>query len=112
MKQLALYDDKTPTILLGDFNATPESRCYQWLTGKAVNGEKSPGFRETFEAPYPGTHHGFTGKTTGNYIDWILYRGPLQLMTCEVLQQPVDGIHPSDHFPVKAVFELKASGTT
>ena len=112
MKQLALHDDKTPTILLGDFNASPESRCYQWLTGREVDGEKRLDFKETFEPPYPGTHHGFTGKPTGDYIDWILYRGPLQLMKCEVLQKRVDGTHPSDHFPVMAVFELQRLGTT
>ena len=108
-EQLLSYDDEIPTILMGDFNAAPESLCYQWLTGKEVDGENGLDFNETFKMPYPSTFHRFTGKPTGDYIDWILYRGPLRLRACEVLQGPVDGIYPSDHFPVKAVFELAES---
>lgn len=105
-QQLASYDDEIPTILMGDFNATPESQCYQWLTGQEADGEKGLNFSETFKMPYPSTLHRFTGEPTGGYIDWILYRGPLRLKTCTALQEPVDGIYPSDHFPVSAVFEL------
>ncbi|MBW1740819.1 MAG: endonuclease/exonuclease/phosphatase family protein [Deltaproteobacteria bacterium] len=100
---LSSYGDEIPTILMGDFNATPESLCYQWLTGKTLNGLD---FNETFKKPYPSTFHCFTGEPTGGYIDWILYRKPLGLSACEVLQGPIDGIYPSDHFPVRAVFEL------
>jgi len=105
-EQLAAYDNEIPTILTGDFNATPVSICYQWLTGKEVDGKNGLDFNETFKMPYPGTLHRFTGKPAGGYIDWILYRGNLRLRGCEVLQGQVDGIYPSDHFPVTAVFEL------
>jgi endonuclease/exonuclease/phosphatase family metal-dependent hydrolase len=105
-EQLSPYDDKIPTILMGDFNATPESLCYQWLTGKEVDGENGLDLNETFKIPYPSTFHRFTGEPTGGYIDWILYKGPLRLKACKVLQGPVDGIYPSDHFPVTAVFDL------
>jgi endonuclease/exonuclease/phosphatase family metal-dependent hydrolase len=105
-KQLASYDDEIPTILMGDFNATPESLCYQWLTGKEVDGKNGLDFNETFTTPYPSTFHRFTGKPTGGYIDWILYRGPVRLVACEVLQGSVDGTYPSDHFPVRAILDL------
>jgi len=105
-ERLALYGDGIPTILMGDFNATPESPCYGWLTGKEAEGETGLDFSETFEGPYPSTLHRFTGKPAGGYIDWILYRGPMRLKACKVLQEPVDGIYPSDHYPVTAVFEL------
>ena len=106
-KQLAAYGGEVRTILMGDFNATPESPCYRWLTGQEVDGEVGLSFHETFKAPYPGTLHRFTGKPTGHYIDWILFRGPLRLKRCLVLQEPVEGVHPSDHFPVLADFELQ-----
>jgi endonuclease/exonuclease/phosphatase family metal-dependent hydrolase len=105
-EQLASYDEEIPTILMGDFNATPESPCYQWLTGKEVDGDDGLDFNETFMMPYPSTFHRFTGEPTGAYIDWVLYRGSLRLRACEVLQGPVDGLYPSDHFPVTAIFEL------
>ena len=105
-QQLGTYSDEVPTILMGDFNATPEAHCYQWLTGQGVDGEVGLSLGETFKPPYPGTLHRFTGKPTGDYIDWILFRGPLRLKRCLVLQEPVEGVHPSDHFPVVADFEL------
>jgi len=104
--QLAAYRDEIPTILMGDFNATPESACYQWLTGKGDNGEKGLYFNETFKRPYPSTLHRFTGEPAGGYIDWVLFRGPLQLGGCDVFQEPIEGVYPSDHFPVRASFEL------
>lgn len=105
-EQLASFPGEIPAIVMGDFNATPEGPCYQWFIGKEVDGERGLNFRETHTAPYPSTFHHFTGEPTGGYIDWILYRGPLQLKGCEVLHDPVDGIYPSDHYPVKAVFQF------
>lgn len=105
-KHLASYGNDIPTILMGDFNATPESQCYRWLTGEEADKEGGLDFSETFKKPYPSTLHRFTGKPAGGYIDWILYRGPLRLKACSAVQRPIDGIHPSDHFPVRAVFEL------
>jgi endonuclease/exonuclease/phosphatase family metal-dependent hydrolase len=105
-EQLAFYGNEIPAILMGDFNATPKSPCYRWFTGQEADEEDGLDFNETFKMPYPSTLHRFTGEPAGGYIDWILYRGPLRLRACEALHQPVDNIFPSDHFPVKAVFEL------
>jgi endonuclease/exonuclease/phosphatase family metal-dependent hydrolase len=104
-QQLALFPDGTAAILMGDFNTTPESPCYRWLTGKEADSEAGFQFKETFTRPYPSTFHQFTGKPVAGYIDWILYRGPLQLKACRVLQESVSDIHPSDHYPVEAIFE-------
>jgi len=104
--QLASFPPEIPLILMGDFNATPDSQCYKWFTGKEVDTRRRLDLKETFKEPYPGTFHGFTGKPTKGYIDWILYRGPLHLKACQVLREPLDDTHPSDHFPVKAVFEF------
>jgi endonuclease/exonuclease/phosphatase family metal-dependent hydrolase len=105
-EQLSSYDNDIPTILMGDFNATPESSCYRWLTGDEVDEVSGLDFSETFKMPYPSTLHRFTGKPAGGYIDWILYRGPVRLRGCDAVQEPVDGIYPSDHFPVTATFEV------
>ncbi|MDY6951959.1 MAG: endonuclease/exonuclease/phosphatase family protein [Thermodesulfobacteriota bacterium] len=104
--QLSPFSDKIPLILVGDFNATPESPCYAWFTGQEVEGERGLSLKETFKAPYPSTFHGFTGEPSVGYIDWILYGAPLRLKACQVLQDPLDGTYRSDHFPVKAVFEF------
>jgi endonuclease/exonuclease/phosphatase family metal-dependent hydrolase len=102
--QLVSFPRDIPLILAGDFNATPDSKCYQWLTGKEVDGERGLNLKETFQKPYPSTYHGFTGRPTQGHIDWILYRGPLHLKAYQVLKEPLDGAYPSDHFAVKAIF--------
>jgi endonuclease/exonuclease/phosphatase family metal-dependent hydrolase len=106
-ERLRTLDSEMPVILMGDFNATPESPCYQWLTsdGNANGGD----FRETFTAPYPSTFHRFTGQPVAGYIDWILYRGPLVLESCRVEQEPVETVYPSDHHPVTAVFGCESA---
>ena len=101
-ERLRSYGAQFPVILMGDFNATPQSPCYQWLTTQ--NHDNGGDFRESFTAPYPSTFHRFTGRPTAGYIDWILYRGPLALESCRVIDQPVDNVYPSDHHPVTAVF--------
>ncbi len=104
--QLSYFQRNTPAILMGDFNATPESPCYRWLTADAEDDEKGLAFQETFTEPYPGTFHRFTGERVAGYIDWILCRGPIRLKHCRVLQASEDGTYVSDHFPVHAVFEI------
>lgn len=105
-EQLGSYGNDTAAILMGDFNATPESPCYRWLTSKEVDGEMGLNFSETFTMPYPSTFHRFTGEPAAGHIDWILYRGHLRLKECKVLLETVDDMHPSDHFAVRAVFEV------
>ncbi|MBW2107660.1 MAG: endonuclease/exonuclease/phosphatase family protein [Deltaproteobacteria bacterium] len=104
-EHLSAFSKQIPVILMGDFNATPQSPCYRRLVGENSDGHAGLGFKETFTPPYPGTFHRFTGRPVAGYIDWILYRGPLRLKTCRVLDGAVDGVYVSDHYPVKALFE-------
>ena len=94
-----------PALLMGDFNTGPDSPCRQALTGPARSNGRCR-FRSVFTAPYPGTHHGFTGTATGDQIDWILYSGRLKPTGCRIIRDTFDGRYPSDHFPVYAEFEL------
>jgi endonuclease/exonuclease/phosphatase family metal-dependent hydrolase len=105
-EQLASYSRKTPTILMGDFNTTPESPCYRWITGNEENGEAGMDFKETFTKPHPSTFHGFTGKPVAGHIDWILFRGTLRLRNCQVEEFAIGDVYVSDHNPVTAAFEL------
>jgi endonuclease/exonuclease/phosphatase family metal-dependent hydrolase len=105
-QQLAPYSREIPTILMGDFNTTPESPCYRWLTGNEENGEAGMDFNETFTKHHPSTFHGFTGKPVAGHIDWILFRGALRLRDSQVGKHSVGGVYVSDHNPVMATFEL------
>ena len=90
---------EAPVIITGDFNAKPGSLSYQEFTSKGA-------FQEIFHGEYSGTYHGFTGKRMKRHIDWILYRGALELVEKEIIAERYHGGFPSDHFPVLAQFKI------
>jgi endonuclease/exonuclease/phosphatase family metal-dependent hydrolase len=87
-------------ILVGDFNAPPQSRVYSTLTGTFTDAWTASAKRSGPE----GTFHDFTGKPERR-IDWILFRGlePVSIETVTMNEAP---LYTSDHFPVIAKFEL------
>lgn len=97
-----------PVVLTGDFNSEPQGSCHRTFTG--ANTDKNgngPNFRDAFKKPSSGTHHGFSGKSNDKgHIDWILFRDGLTVVETEVIKTDFDGIYPSDHFPVRAVFDF------
>jgi endonuclease/exonuclease/phosphatase family metal-dependent hydrolase len=99
VERLEKQPHPSPALLAGDFNADPQSDAYGVFTSKASD------FRNVFEgAAGPGTYHGFGGTAEKEPIDWILYRGPLILERADVIADRYEGIYPSDHFPLIAVF--------
>jgi len=106
LRYLSLFPSEVPAILVGDFNAEPESEVYHVFSGGVQEGRS--GEENTFEnalAPaYPGTYHGFTGVPDGRHIDWIMYRGNLDIISADVISNPIGGIFPSDHFPLQSDF--------
>jgi endonuclease/exonuclease/phosphatase family metal-dependent hydrolase len=94
-----------PVLLMGDFNAGPDSPCRRELSSPTPIPDGCR-FRSVFTPPYPGTHHGFSGQSTGEQIDWILHSGKIQATGCRVVAQPFDRRYPSDHFPLYAEFAL------
>jgi endonuclease/exonuclease/phosphatase family metal-dependent hydrolase len=98
MDFLAAFPRDLPVIILGDFNAEPGSLAHERF--------RSQGFHLVFDHENITTFHGFTGKKTGKFIDWILYRGLLSLGSCQVITDSFSGRFPSDHYPVRAVFDL------
>ncbi len=104
MQRLSRLADTTPAVLTGDFNAAPASPCYRVFTGQDTDGNCCRPFRDTFKPPFPGTRHGFSGESSGDQIDWILYRGDLLPERPTVIRNTFAGLYPSDHFPLAVVF--------
>ncbi len=92
-----------PTVITGDFNAGPGSRCHTAFTDPAL---VSPPFSDVFADSRTGTYHGFTGKPLSERIDWILWRNMKGPVERNIIMESFDGIFPSDHFPVYAVFGI------
>lgn len=97
IERLATWPPDVPTILCGDFNASPASTGHDLLT-RAIQ----PAFRNAIQPPYPPTHHGFKGTGHGEHIDWIVFRGLADAYCSGVFQEKIGGRFPSDHFPVWA----------
>ncbi len=108
-KRLAKQSGNQTAVLMGDFNTTPASKCYSIFTSWKEGSE--PCFQNAFNQPYSGTHHGFSGRGQGDPIDWILYRGPLDVKSAQVITLRFNDIYPSDHFPLKATFAWSDSDT-
>ena len=75
-------------FLVGDFNSQPQEEIYNALVGN----DNTQKFRDSIEG--------------GQGIDWILYRGGLEVVHHERIDYNVDGAYPSDHLPVLARFRF------
>ena len=103
------FDPELPVILTGDFNAGPDSRPHEILTGDGA-------FDDLFETAEKrinedlGTFNGFNNPTGGGpdrRIDWILGKGNLTTNEIEIVNYQTKEQFPSDHFPVLADITLK-----
>lgn len=90
-----------PFYLIGDFNFTPDHMLYNRLSGLLTDATVS-------DQP-EGTFNGFSlDGSFDRRIDFIFYDNPSSIsISSEVLYPKTKtGLQLSDHFPVKASFEL------
>jgi endonuclease/exonuclease/phosphatase family metal-dependent hydrolase len=105
LHRLSHLPDDVPAVIMGDFNTAPYSLCYNIFTGHDDTSSANAGyFKDTFKKPFMGTHHGFTGNTGGDHIDWILFRGNIKLINSKIIRDTFKNIYISDHFPLQAQF--------
>jgi len=93
-------------ILTGDFNCTGgESDAWRVLV---EDGPYEDAWETAAErGPDINTFHGWGPPREGERrIDWVLHRGELTTLSAKVCTYGRDGLWPSDHFPVLAVFSL------
>jgi endonuclease/exonuclease/phosphatase family metal-dependent hydrolase len=113
--------DGPPAVLLGDFNADPDSDEMRFLRGLATFDGVSVYFADcwsTTSGAAPGVGPGYTYDRRNPYalrsrepsrrIDYAYVRGPGRHLCGEplsarlVFDQPVDGVWASDHFGLVA----------
>jgi endonuclease/exonuclease/phosphatase family metal-dependent hydrolase len=94
-----------PVILLGDFNATPDSEPVVILKGK-LNEARLHATQVLL--PQPGSFNAFdSSKPAENLIDHVFVSRDLEVGRYAMLVETREGRYPSDHFPV--VVELTLS---
>ena len=105
-----------PTILMGDFNTTPDGPVHAQARAHGfVDSWQAAGHRDGHGVM---TFHGFhgtqwpaiSGERDDARIDWILHRDATKRLTISsahiITTQSSDGRFPSDHDPVVAKYRL------
>lgn len=89
-----------PVVLLGDFNATPDSEPMTKLKGGLTEARRVAG---KIAQPQPGSFNAFdSGKEAANLIDHIFVSRDFRVEKYEMIVESREGRYPSDHFPVVA----------
>jgi endonuclease/exonuclease/phosphatase family metal-dependent hydrolase len=104
-EKLATLPKELPVLLTGDFNAPAGEEIYTSLTEDLRDSWKTAAIRSGPEE----TVHGF-GRFKGGRIDWILYRNIGDVLTAETITYTMNGLYPSDHYPVCAKFDRGMPG--
>ncbi len=91
LERFGEWTKERPVFVLGDFNSKPGSAVY-----KALVGDEN-------------TNDPFLLKDSikgGVGIDWVLYKGNIQVLSYEKVDYNVNGIYPSDHKPILVEFRI------
>jgi len=91
-----------PAIVMGDLNSAE--------TAPPVRVFFDLGYHSAFRTLHPqsvlGTFNGFQDPTGGDRIDHILLGPGITPLQAEILDVQIDGVWPSDHFPVTALVRI------
>ncbi len=105
----ALWDD-APQILMGDFNAAPNSAAYRHLSAE-LKRSKYPSLVDAWKTAEErrgpeGTFHGGTGRIRwSGRLDRIFFRPTLRVARVTTITHHRGPVYPSDHYPVMAELE-------
>jgi endonuclease/exonuclease/phosphatase family metal-dependent hydrolase len=98
-------------ILTGDLNVSDDHEGFRAL----VAADAAPQLVDVFRQKHPepqtdeATFHGFSGRTAGRRIDFVLGAAELRVDAADILRASRAGRYPSDHYPVTAVLRLPAT---
>lgn len=92
LNRFGSWTAERPVFLVGDFNCRPGSAPYKVLVGDK-NSSDPDLLKNSFGDP--------------NKIDWILYKGGVEVLNYEEVDFNVNGVYPSDHKPIVVEFEIK-----
>lgn len=103
-----------PVIVTGDLNADPRSAPYRIFTRDTLAGAIGP-LRDAFVASRDGSYGpssswtAFEAIEPGRRIDYVLVSPDLPVLQHAILPDSWDGRFPSDHLPVMAVVDDRAT---
>ena len=106
LKKVKEIAGSTPSIITGDFNATPDDEPIKVIMNTAAQGylKDTKTLSQTPHYGPNGTFNGFKSKETSDFpIDYIFINHGFKVVRHATLSQTWQGRFSSDHFPVFAV---------
>lgn len=101
-------EEKLPVIVMGDFNATPDSKIIKKFAAGEYNTDRFVAVQEVKRELYKkSTMSKFKGKENGLHIDYIFVSEEFEIINVEIVKYNENGRYPSDHYPVFAEIKLK-----
>lgn len=95
--------EELPIVLMGDFNATPNSKVIKNISNSKICNKRLIAAQEVNKELYnKATMGSFKGKETGTHIDYIFVSEDIEIVNTEIIKYNVNGRYPSDHYPVMA----------
>jgi len=92
LNRFGAWTAERPLFLMGDFNCHPGSPPYNVLVGD--KDTKDPDLLKNT-------------RVDEKEIDWILYKGPVEVLKYEEVDYNVEGAYPSDHKPIYVEINLQ-----
>ncbi len=92
LERFGEWTAERPVFLMGDFNCRPGSKPYEVL----VTGPDEWDPDRLRDSSYDHDD-----------IDWILYKGPVEVIKYEEVDYHVEGVYPSDHRPIYVEFDWR-----
>lgn len=99
--------EKRPYILMGDFNATPDSKLIKALRENQNTKTKFIAVQDYDTTLYDVTTMSmFVGKQKGLHIDYIFVSEEFEIENVEIVKYNKSNKYPSDHYPLVADLKL------
>ncbi len=93
--------EELPCILMGDFNATPNSRLIKNFSNGVYSNKHFVAVQEIDQELYNQSTMGmFRGKEKGMHIDYIFVSEEFTIKDVKLIKDSVEGKYPSDHYPI------------
>lgn len=97
-----------PIILMGDFNAIPDSKLIMDITKGRFSDKKLIPVQDKNKDLYnEATRHNFKNKQNGVHIDYIFISEEIEVITAEIVKYNIKGKYPSDHYPLMAEIKIR-----
>ena len=100
--------EELPMILMGDFNATPDSKLIKdFMQGKFSKKRLTAVQEIDVDLYNRATRNSFKRTENGVHIDYIFVSEEIEVINAEIINYNIDGKYPSDHYPLISEVKIK-----